>query len=176
MPWAAAIAAVGAGYAANRQNAASKDATKAQSGQNEAERQFILQQTGQARDDASQIYGGQAQNTMMGGQAALDILRGALPQQAGLFNQGQNNAMSAILGGEITPFAQPDFSFIPQAIPQYTNYKPAPVMGPQQLASALGGNTGKESILDKTPSWAKSSLTKKIEKKSPARKALKKLF
>lgn len=149
MPWGAAVTLATSAYAADRQNDAAKDATKSQRNQNEAERQFILQQTGQARDDVNRIYSGQAQNSMMGGQAALDILRGALPQQAGYFNQGQNNAMSAILGGELTPFAQPDFSFIPQSVPQYQKYQQvapsnAQIMGPSQLLS--GVSTGKDAL------------------------------
>lgn len=115
----ALIAAAGTAYAADRQNKGAKESAKAQSGQNEAERQFILAQTNMARDDAGRIYGNQAQNSMTGGQAALDIMRGSFPQQAGLFNQSQNNAMAAILGGQVTPFAQPDFSFIHQSLPQY---------------------------------------------------------
>ena len=123
MPFGAALVAAGTVYAADKQNDAAKDAGKRQSAQNAQERDFILQQTGQARDDVNRIYGTQAQNSMLGGQAALDILRGSLPQQAGLFNQGQNNAMSAILGGQITPFAQPDFSFLPQSLPNYGSYQ-----------------------------------------------------
>ena len=101
-----------------------KGAAKAQGKQNEIARDFILQQTNQARGDVNDIFNAQAQNSMMSGQAAADILRGSLPQQAGLFNQGQNNALSAILGGQITPFQQPDFSFLQQAMPQYQTFTP----------------------------------------------------
>jgi len=88
-----------------------KGAAKAQAQQNAQARDFILEQTGQARNDIGNIFNAQAKNAMTGGQTAFDILSGALPQQAALFNQGQNNAMAAILGGQITPFSQPDFSF-----------------------------------------------------------------
>lgn len=138
----ALIAAAGTAYAASQQNKGAKDAAKAQGGQNEAERQFILQQTNQARGDIGQIYNNQANNAMLGGQAALDIMRGALPQQAGFFNQGQNNAMSAILGGEITPFAQPDFSFIPQSLPQYQSAQQLSQTPQQQQIQQLLSGTG----------------------------------
>ena len=114
-----------------------KGAAKSQSQQNAQEREFIQQQTGQARDDVNRIYGTQADNSMMGGQAALDILRGAIPQQSGFFNQGQNNAMAAILGGELTPFAQPDYSFIQQSIPQYKKFQQ--VAPSNSMASLLSG-------------------------------------
>jgi hypothetical protein len=193
MPWGVAIAAAVSAYAANRQNAAAKDASKAQSAQNQQERDFILKQTSQARDDVNRIYGGQAQNSMMGGQAALDILRGALPQQAGLFNQGQNNAMSAILGGQVTPFAQPDFGFIPQSLPQYGTYQQvapsgAQPIGPDQMGvnqaanqAAKNGLPSTKDLLNplnyaKDPVGGAKSIVKKIESKDPVRKALKKLF
>ena len=123
MPWGAALTLATTAYAADKGNDAAKATAKSQRDQNQQERDFILQQTNQAKDDVNRIYGGQAQNSMMGGQEALDILSGALPQQAGLFNQGQNNAMSAILGGQITPFAQPDFSFLPKSLPQYRSFQ-----------------------------------------------------
>lgn len=189
MPWGVAIAAAGTAYAAKKNNDASKDASKAQAGQNQQERDFILQQTGQARDDVNRIYSGQAQNSMMGGQAALDILRGALPQQAGLFNQGQNNAMSAILGGQLTPFAQPDFGFIPQALPQYNTFQQvapsgAQQIGPEQMGSnqaAKNGLPSTKSILNplnyaSNPVQGAKDVVKKIQSKSPVAKALKKIF
>lgn len=108
-----------------------KGAAKAQEKQNAESRDFILQQTNQARGDINDIFNAQAQNSMMGGQAALDILRGSMPQQAAMFNQGQNNAMAAILGGQITPFQQPDFSFLNQSIPQYQSFTPSQPQAPQ---------------------------------------------
>jgi hypothetical protein len=189
MPWGVALAAAGTAYAAKKSNDASKDASKAQAGQNQQERDFILQQTGQARDDVNRIYGTQAQNSMLGGQTALDILRGSLPQQAGLFNQGQNNAMSAILGGQITPFAQPDFSFLPQSLPQYNTFQQvapsnAQAMGPEQMIAnqpAKNGSPSTSQLLNplnyaKDPIGGAKSIVKKIESKDPVRKALKKLF
>lgn len=136
MPFGSALVAAGTIYAADKTNDTAKQAGKNQAGQNAAEREFILQQTGQARDDVNRIYGMQADNSMMGGQAALDILRGALPQQAGFFNQGQNNAMAAILGGELTPFAQPDYSFIQQTVPQYKKFQQ---VAPSSVGSLLSG-------------------------------------
>jgi hypothetical protein len=195
MPWGLAIAAAGTAYAAKKSNDASKDASKAQAGQNAEERDFILQQTSQARDDANQIFGMQAQNSRMGGQAALDILRGSLPQQAGLFNQGQNNAMAAILGGQVTPFQQPDFGFIPQSLPQYQNYQQmaAPSGSDPAMAAALaeaqrnqqlqqvGKQASTKDLLNplnyaKDPVGGAKAIVKKIESKDPVRKALKKLF
>lgn len=109
-----------------------KGAAKAQEKQNAEARDFILQQTNQARGDINDIFNAQAQNSMMGGQTAADILRGSMPQQAAMFNQGQNNAMAAILGGQITPFQQPDFSFLNQAVPQYQTFTPSqPAQAPQ---------------------------------------------
>ena len=137
MPFGAALIAAGTYYAADKTNDAAKSAGKNQASQNAAEREFILQQTGQARDDVNRIYGMQADNSMMGGQAALDILRGSLPQQAGFFNQGQNNAMAAILGGELTQFAQPDYSFIQQTVPQYKKFQQ--VAPSNSIASLLSG-------------------------------------
>jgi hypothetical protein len=116
-----------------------KGASKAQTQQNEQARDFIVRQTDQARTDVNNIFNKQSQNSMLGGQAALDILRGALPQQAGIFNQGQNNAMSAILGGQVTPFAQPDFGFIPQSIPQYVPYQQAAPTGAQPIGAGQSG-------------------------------------
>jgi hypothetical protein len=197
MPFGVAIAAAGTAYAANRSNKASKEASKAQAGQNAEERDFILQQTSQARDDVNRLYGMQADNSMMGGQAALDILRGSLPQQAGLFNQGQNNAMSAILGGQVTPFQQPDFGFIPQTLPQYKNSqqpKENNILGKDAMVAMLGAYGPYENVPSnvgtspstkdllnplnyaKDPVGGAKSIVKKIESKDPARKALKKLF
>ena len=148
MPFGAALVAAGTIYAADKSNDAAKNASRSQRDQNQQERDFILQQTGQARDDVNRIYDAQAQNTMMGGQSAFNILSGALPQQAGLFNQGQNNAMSAILGGQITPFAQPDFGFLPQQLPQYKSFQQlapynATPMGPDVAAQAAQGVAAK---------------------------------
>jgi hypothetical protein len=197
MPFGVAIAAAGTAYAANRSNKASKEASKAQAGQNAEERDFILQQTSQARDDVNRLYGMQADNSMMGGQAALDILRGSLPQQAGLFNQGQNNAMSAILGGQVTPFQQPDFGFIPQTLPQYKSSqqpKENNILGKDAMVAMLGAYDPYENVPSnvgtspstkdllnplnyaKDPVGGAKAIVKKIESKDPARKALKKLF
>lgn len=154
MPFGAALVAAGTIYAADKTNDTAKEAGKNQAGQNAAEREFILQQTGQARDDVNRIYGMQADNSMMGGQAALDILRGALPQQAGFFNQGQNNAMAAILGGELTPFAQPDYSFIQQTVPQYKKFQQ---VAPSSVGSLLSGSVPS---LPATTSAGKNALGK----------------
>lgn len=95
-----------------------KAASKQQTKQNEQERQFIMQQTQKAQDLLQQMYPAMQQNTMLGGQQSLDIARGALPQMAGIRQQGTQNAIAAILGGQGTPI-QPNFDFLPKQLPQF---------------------------------------------------------
>ena len=95
-----------------------KGAAKAQGKQNEQERQFIQQQTQQAQALLQQMYPAMQQNTMQYGQQALDTMRGALPQMAGIRQQGTQNAIAAILGGQGTQI-QPNFDFLPQQLPQF---------------------------------------------------------
>lgn len=90
-----------------------KGAAKAQGQQNEQDRQFIQQQTQQAQALLQQMYPVMQQNTMQYGQQALDTMRGALPQMAGVRQQGTQNAIAAILGGQGTQI-QPNFDFLPQ--------------------------------------------------------------
>ena len=94
-----------------------KGAAKAQGKQNEQERQFIQQQTHQAQGLLQQMYPAMQQNTMQYGQQALDTMRGALPQMAGVRQQGTQNAIAAILGGQGTQI-QPNFDFLPKQLPQ----------------------------------------------------------
>ena len=118
-----------------------KAAAKQQAKQNQQERQFILQQTQQAQNLLQQMYPTMQQNTMLGGQQALDIARGALPQMANVRQQGTQNAIAAILGGQGTQL-QPNFNFLPQQLPQYQTYQqpqaqPVPTNNQQQTIEAI---------------------------------------
>ena len=118
-----------------------KAASKQQAKQNQQERQFILQQTQQAQNLLQQMYPTMQQNTMLGGQQALDIARGALPQMANVRQQGTQNAIAAILGGQGTQL-QPNFNFLPQQLPQYQTYQqpqaqPVPTNNQQQTIEAI---------------------------------------
>lgn len=112
-----------------------KGAAKAQGHQNEQDRQFIQQQTQQAQALLQQMYPVMQQNTMQYGQQALDTMRGALPQMAGVRQQGTQNAIAAILGGQGTQI-QPNFDFLPQELPQFqmggqTQQQPQSFANPQ---------------------------------------------
>lgn len=118
-----------------------KAASKQQAKQNQQERQFILQQTQQAQNLLQQMYPTMQQNSMIGGQQALDIARGALPQMANVRQQGTQNAIAAILGGQGTQL-QPNFNFLPQQLPQYQTYQqpqaqPVPTNNQQQTIEAI---------------------------------------
>lgn len=106
-----------------------KAAAKQQTKQNEQERQFIMQQTQQAQNLLQQMYPTMQQNSMLGGQAALTTMRNALPQAAQVRQQGTQNSIAAILGGQGQQI-QPSFNFIPQELPQYQTYSQ-----PQQQAA-----------------------------------------
>lgn len=143
MPFGASIAAAAAGLgslgAAAMTNKGNRDAARAQSAQNDAEREFILQQTNQARDMAGKIYDTQASNAMLGGRAALDVLRGAYGSQAGIYDQSANNAMAAILGGQINPYTI-DQSYLNVQMPNYqTAGVTNDVYGPKQSDLTGGG-------------------------------------
>lgn len=124
-----------------------KGAAKAQSQQNAQERQFIQQQTELARKDLNRLYPQMQQNTMSASNAALNVLRGAVPAQVNVANQGASNAMAAILGGQITPI-NADLSFLQQQMPQM-NFDQAPAQGggnqtiQPALASLLAGQMNK---------------------------------
>ena len=89
---------------------------------------------------------------MLGGQQALDIARGALPQMANVRQQGTQNAIAAILGGQGTQL-QPNFNFLPQQLPQYQTYQqpqaqPVPTNNQQQTIEAiLRQQLGKSQIM-----------------------------
>jgi len=99
-----------------------KAASKQQTKQNEQERAFILGQTQKAQDLLQGMYPTMQQNAMLGGQAAYTTLRNALPQQAQLRQQGTQNAIAAILGGQGQQL-QPNFDFMPQNLPQFQTYQ-----------------------------------------------------
>ena len=113
-----------------------KTAAKQTAKQNEQERAFILGQTQQAQNLLQSMYPQMQQNTMLGGQAALTTMRNAAPQQAYARQQGTQNAIAALLGGQGTQI-KPNFDFIPQQLPNYQTYQnPNQAMGPQQMQQA----------------------------------------
>lgn len=134
---AAGLAAAGLGagaslYAANKQNQASKNAAKAQANQNASDRQFQVEMANQARNDVTSMYPQMQQNAMLGGQAALTTFNNAMPQQTYARQQGTQNAIAALLGGQGTQI-RPNFDFMPQQLPNYQTYKaPVQSVGPQQ--------------------------------------------
>ena len=78
-------------------------AAEAQSQQNAADRKFIAEQADVARTQAMPLMAASERNKLLGQQAAINALSAAAPQQIGAFEQGGNNAMAAILGGQINP-------------------------------------------------------------------------
>lgn len=130
-------AALGAGaslYAANKQNQASKDAVKAQTNQNASDRQFQVEMANQARNDVTSMYPQMQQNAMLSGQAALTTMNNAFPQQTYARQQGTQNAIAALLGGQGKQI-QPNFNFMPKQLPNYQMYQsPSQVVGPTQIS------------------------------------------
>ena len=113
-----------------------KGASKAQSRENEANREFIARQAEQARGDIIPLFGAAQGSREAGAQAVMDIFGQSVPQQAGLFQQGNVGAQqvlgqgsqqfqNAILGQPIDrSFMQPqqfqtDFSFLNNPLPQF---------------------------------------------------------
>lgn len=128
----AIIAVAGTAYAANKANQGAKDATKAQAKQNTEDRQFQVEMANQARNDVTSMYPQMQQNAMLGGQAALTTFNNAFPQQTYARQQGTQNAIAALLGGQGTQI-KPNFDFMPKQLPNYQLYQnPNQVMGPQQ--------------------------------------------
>jgi hypothetical protein len=77
-----------------------KGAAKSQAAQNAADREFIAKQVAQARGDIFPLFQS-AQDVRGGGtQAALDVLRGSIPEQAQVFQSGNVGAQQALLGGQ----------------------------------------------------------------------------
>lgn len=149
----AIIGAVGAIGAAAMQNKSSKDASKSQSSQNAADRQFQIDMANQARGDIQGMYPQMQQNTMLGGQAALTTMRNAIPQQSQVRQQGTQNAIAALLGGQGAQI-KPNFDFLPQDMPQYQAYQqqlalPQSQMDiAQQLAGGAGNSTTNKLLLN----------------------------
>ena len=127
----AIIAAAGTAYAANKQNQNSKDATKAQAQQNTQDRQFQVEMANQARNDVTAMYPQMQQNAMLGGQAALTTMNNAFPQQTYARQQGTQNAIAALLGGQGTQI-KPNFDYMPKQLPNYQLYQNPNQVGPQQ--------------------------------------------
>lgn len=120
-----------------------KGAAKAQGKQNAQERQFILQQTQRAQDQLQQMYPIMQQNTMLGGQQALNTMRGALPQMSQIRQQGTQNAIAALLGGQGVQ-SRPNFDFLPQNLPQYQLLQQPPQPQPQNISQALSDTLGQQ--------------------------------
>lgn len=127
----AIIGLTGTAYAANKMNQGSKDAAKAQAQQNTGDRQFQVEMANQARNDVTAMYPQMQQNTMLGGQAALTTMNNAFPQQTYARQQGTQNAIAAILGGQGTQI-KPNFDFMPKQLPNYQMYQNPSQIGPQQ--------------------------------------------
>jgi len=125
------LAVAGSAYAANKQNQSAKDATKAQASQNASDRQFQVDMANQARNDVTAMYPQMQQNTMLGGQAALTTMNNAFPQQTYARQQGTQNAIAALLGGQGTQI-KPNFDFMPKQLPNYQLYQNPNQIGPQQ--------------------------------------------
>lgn len=95
-----------------------KAAAKQQSKQNAQEREFIMQQTQKAQDLLQSMYPTMQQNTMLGGQSALTTMRNAMPQATYQRQQGTQNAIAALLGGQGAQI-QSNQNYIPQNLPNY---------------------------------------------------------
>ena len=106
-----------------------KAASKAQAKQNASERQFMLDQSEKAKAELQNIFPQLNRNAMTGANAAANILRGSVPAQTNIASQGAQNAMAAILGGQINPY-NVDMSFLNQQIPDFAGQvaqaQPAP--------------------------------------------------
>ncbi len=116
-------------------------AQKGQERQNEAAREFIERQSGQARRDALNLFPSSEENRNLGIQAALDLLGGTIPQQLKAFQDGNAAAQAAILGGnpQITR-PNTDTSFARQSLPQFTSIADAlsgTDIGTQNLLSGI---------------------------------------
>lgn len=86
------IGVAGSILGAKKDREAARDATQGQ-------QQLIAQQAGIARGDINQLFPQAQQARDLGFQQSLNVLGGALPQQAGLFQQGNVGAQQALLQG-----------------------------------------------------------------------------
>lgn len=136
----AIIGLAGTSYVANKQNQSAKDATKAQQQQNTQDRQFQVEMANQARNDVTSMYPQMQQNAMLGGQAALTTFNNAMPQQTYARQQGTQNAIAALLGGQGTQI-KPNFDFMPKQLPNYQLYQNPSQMGPQQTQQPQAANS-----------------------------------
>lgn len=165
MSWGAiAGAVIGGVVASTSSKSSSKAAVSAQKDQNQRSEEFIREQAEAARKDILPLFGAAQQNRQLGAQQALDIFGEALPQQAGLFREGNVRAQQALLAGlpqfqnailglpTDTSFLQPrqlstDFSFAQQQLPQFQTSQqalapPPPFEGPNigvDPGNLLGG-------------------------------------
>ena len=132
-----------------------RGAQAAQAAENERTREFIRQQAEEARGDIFQLFPSAEENIQRGAQAGLDVLAQSIPEQLGVFSQGNVGAQraltqglpqiqAALLGqpidfGQIQP-QQLDFStlFAQQQLPNFINTTTAL---PQETSTALPQET-----------------------------------
>jgi len=116
-------------------------AQKGQAAQNEAAREFIERQSGQARRDALNLFPSSEENRNLGIQAALDVLGGTIPQQLQSAQSGNVAAQEAILGiRPQTTRINADTSFARQTLPDFTSIADAlsgTDIGTQNLLSGI---------------------------------------
>lgn len=117
---AAVVGAAATAKGAHDQNKAAKQANEQAAQGAKDQRNAMAASSEEAKRLSMPLMAQSEQNKWMGQQAALDVLGQSVPQQLSAFQQGGNNAMSAILGGGITPISY-DASFLQQQLPEYTN-------------------------------------------------------
>jgi hypothetical protein len=76
-----------------------KGAAKSQAAQNAADRAFLAERVAEARGDILPAFGRAQTARTAGAQQALDVFRGALPQQLFALQQSNIGAQRALLGG-----------------------------------------------------------------------------
>jgi len=154
-------AVVGTGLAikgSRDQKKASKKALQSQEKQVSENRDFISKSQTQARADVQRIFPEAQQQRQLGFQGALDVFGETIPQQLGVFQQGNLAAQQALLGGlpqiqnailgrpvDFSQF-QPqqlrfDSSFAQQQLPDFQALQ-APVAPPQTPEPNIGVDPG----------------------------------
>lgn len=97
-------------------------AQKSQEAANARSAQYTKEQAKQARRDALSLFPAAEKNILAGGQAALDLLGGLVPQQIDAMRAGSSAARDAILGtgrGDVN--FTPDYSILQQILPGLRN-------------------------------------------------------
>ena len=156
MTWVAAAVGGAAVVGAIAGDKASGDALDAQSDAADKSAAQLAAATQQARGDLFKLFPAAQQNAQQGYQGALDVFNQALPQQSGIYQQGnvaaQNqliNAMpqyqNAILGGAVdysqfqpTVLEQPDYGFANQQLSYTDPFAPPPPVSSPNLIPGVG--------------------------------------